>query len=320
MLRFRSFRNTDPPLVTAIWRSLAGRPGIGTPVSVDLFEQCVFAKLYFDYPGLIFAFEDDRVVGFVHAGFGPNAQQTGVCTETGVIPILLVCPDCARGEVATGLLEQAEQYLRRRGTTAICGGGLRPFNPFYTGLYGGGELPGILDSDDFAHQALTSRGFEPVQQVFVFRQDLANFHPPVDRQQVQFRRRMLVQVLVDPPSHNWWEAATLGDFDLTRFELVPRGGGAALARAVTRDMMLTDGSLQGRAASVLELEVDPAHRRQGMATYLLAESFRLLAGQGYEFIETAATADNTVGVQLLRKVGFRQTAEGTVFRKELRGS
>ena len=67
MLRYRTFCNTDPPAITSIWRSHAGRSGVLQPVSVDLFEQLVFGKLYFDYPGLILAFDEGRPVGFAHA-------------------------------------------------------------------------------------------------------------------------------------------------------------------------------------------------------------------------------------------------------------
>ena len=69
--------------------------------------------------------------------------MNGILTDTGVICPVLVRPDCAEAEVAAGLLEQCEQYLRSRGAKIIHGGGLRPFNPFYVGLYGGSELPGI---------------------------------------------------------------------------------------------------------------------------------------------------------------------------------
>ena len=55
MLTYHPFRNTDPPVITGLWRSRAGQPGLLPTVSYDLFEQLVFAKLYFDYDGLIIA-------------------------------------------------------------------------------------------------------------------------------------------------------------------------------------------------------------------------------------------------------------------------
>jgi len=45
MLTFRTFRNSDPPVLAALWRSRAGQPGLWQPVSPDLLEQMLFAKL-----------------------------------------------------------------------------------------------------------------------------------------------------------------------------------------------------------------------------------------------------------------------------------
>ena len=53
---------------------------------------------------------------------------------------------------------------------------------------------------------------------------------------MQVRRQMMVEVTADAPTRTWWEACTVGEFDLTRFELVPRGGGSAVATATFRSM------------------------------------------------------------------------------------
>ncbi len=46
---------------------------------------------------------------------------------------------------------------------------------------------------------------------------------------------MIAEVTVDWRTRTWWEACTLGDFDLTRFELIPRHGSAAVAWATFRN-------------------------------------------------------------------------------------
>lgn len=317
MLRFRPFRNIDPPAYTQLWRSISGSPGYAQPVSVDLFEQFVFGKLHFEYPGLIFAFDDDRPVGFVHASFGYEHRRGWLDRSIGVIAIVVTRPDARSPALISGLLERAEEHLVRGGATTIYAGSHRPHCPFYVGLYGGADVAGILESEAEVHAELRQRGYEVVQQVDAFRRELASFQPPMDRQQLQCRRRMLVQVLVEPPLHNRWEAVTLGDFDLTRFELVPRGGSGPMAYALVRDMMLGDGSYAGRTAAVLELETTPAARRQGLATFLLSEAFRMLANQGFTQIEAHASGEIPATRQLLNKLGFARTAGGTVYRKRL---
>ena len=148
------------PIITALWPSQR-EPGLSQPVSPDLFEQLIFSRLYFDYDGLIFAFDDGRPVGFVHAGFGPlDGQSYRLSTELGVVCLMMLEPGCSRNEeVAAGLMERAEGYLHRRGAKVLYGGCMNPLNPFYLGLYGGSELPGLLDSDKTARQACESRGY-----------------------------------------------------------------------------------------------------------------------------------------------------------------
>jgi GNAT superfamily N-acetyltransferase len=317
MLVYRSFRNTDPPAMAAIWRSRAGQPGLIEPVSVDLLEQSVFGRLHFDYAGLIFAFEEGRPVGFAHAAFGPNARRTGICTERGVICVLLVRPDGREADVAEGLLERCEAYLRRRGAKTLYGGAVRPLNPFYLGLYGGSELPGVLEHDTVARDVYRSHGYQEVDRTVLFRLQLDGFRPPVGRRQVELRRRMMVQMKMDPRARDWWEACITADFDLARFEVAPRGSSDVYASATFRGMEPKASSAPGRAAGLLDLEVAPEHRRQGLATFLLTEAFRQLDRQGVAVVEAQATLRNPPSVALCRKLGMEETGRGIVFRKEV---
>ena len=224
MLTYRTFRNFDPPALAALWRSRAGQPGFVQPVSPDLFEQLVFAKLYFDYDGLVLAHDGGRLVGFAHAGFGPDAAKNWISTETGVICVVVTDPDCAGGGGRrTDCSIAREDYLRRRGAKVLYGGGLQPLCPFYIGLYGGSELPGVLDSDTVARDAMAARGYREVERTVLLRRELDGFESQIDRQQMQIRRQMQVEVTADAPTRSRWEAFTVGEFDLTRFDLVVRG-------------------------------------------------------------------------------------------------
>jgi GNAT superfamily N-acetyltransferase len=317
MLQFRPFRNTDPPWITEIWRSRAGDPALLQPVSVDLFEQLIFGKLHFDYAGLILALDDGRPVGFAHASFGPDPAGHRISTETGVICVMVLRPDCDEAAVASGLLDRCEAYLRQHGARVLYGGGVSPLSPFYAGLYGGCEPPGVLESDNVSRALYPVHGYAAVDRTLLFQRELSSFRAPLDRQQVQCRRRLLVQVLMDPPARNRWEALTAGDFDSTHFELVPRGGGAQVAYAVVRAMEWDDASRSGRVAGLVDLFVEPASRRQGLATHLMDELARILSGQGVAFVEAMSLERNDALVQFCRKLGFQQIAEGMVYRKKI---
>ena len=317
MLTYRTFRNTDPPVITALWRSRAGQRGLMHPVSPDLFEQLVFAKLYFDYRGLVLAWDDGQAVGFAHAGFGPNEAGDDVSFDWGVTCLVLVRPDYpAAEEVAAGLLERCEQYLRQRGAKVLYGGGIQPLNPFYLGLYGGSELPGILDSDAAAQEVLRAHQYQEIDQTHIFQCDLSGFQTPIDRRQMQIRRQMVVEVTVDAPMRSWWEACTLCEFDLTRFDLIPRGGSGSVATAVFRSMEPTGATMLGRTMGLIELKVDETQRRHGLASFVLSEAFRQFLRQGIATVEVQAMEHNPSALSFYRKLGFQEVGKGSVFRKE----
>jgi len=317
MLTFRPFRNIDPPALADIWRSRAGQPGLTQPVSVDLFEQFVFGKVYFDCKGLILAFHGDRPVGFAHAAFGPNEARDRIATDKGVTCIVMVRPDCAQAEVAQGLLERSEAYLHRGGAKALYGGAIRPLNPFYLGLYGGSELPGVLCSDTVARDLYRSHGYAEIDRIFLFRRQLSGFRAPVDHRQLQLRRHTTVAMNIDPPARSWWEACTTGDFDLTRFELTERGRAVPVASATYRDMGPRSNSVPGRMVGLLDLEIAPSHRGRGLATFILSESFRQLARRGVAGVEAQAGQHNPAAIRLCQKLGMEETGQGIVFRKEV---
>ena len=318
MLRYRTFQNIDPPALAAVWRSRAGQPGLVQPVSVDLFEQFVFGKVYFDREGLILAFDDQRPVGFAHAAFGPNQQQDGVSTEKGVTCVIIVRPDAPEAEVAEGLLQRTEAYLVGRGAKLLYGGAVRPMDPFYLGLYGGSQLPGVLDSHTVLRELYRSHGYREIDRTLILRRPLTSFRPPIDRRQMQLRRRLIVEAKVDPPTRTWWEACTVGDFDLTRFQLVPSGGGSPWATATFRGMDPLSGVGPGRASGLIDLSVASTDRRRGLATFLLTEAFRQLASQGVATIEAQTASRNTASLNLLRSLHFQERDQGTVFLKEVR--
>jgi GNAT superfamily N-acetyltransferase len=315
MLTYRTFRNTDPPILTALWRSRADQPGLVQPISPDLLEQLVFAKLYFDYAGLILAFQNDLPVGFAHAAFGPNEQMGAISYDLGVTSIILVRPDSAEDEVAAGLLNQCEQYLRSRGAKVLYGGGIQPLNPFYLGLYGGSELPGLLDSDLVARRLFRSHDYQEIERTKITQADLNSFEAVIDRSQMQIRRQMLVEEMIDFPTRNWWEACTLGEFELTRFEMVPRVGGPPVAWAMFRSMEPTGTNSLGRRSGLIEFQVDPAYRRRGYAVFLLSEVFRQFLRQGITTIEAQTMENNIPAINFYQKLGFKPIGEGSVFRK-----
>ena len=81
-------------------------------------------------------------------------------------------------------------------------------------MYGGFMSPGVLESDTATRRLYESQGYAEVGRTLLFTLDLGTFRAPIDRQQMQHRRKMAVELKADPPARNWWEACTTSDFQL----------------------------------------------------------------------------------------------------------
>jgi ribosomal protein S18 acetylase RimI-like enzyme len=123
-------------------------------------------------------------------------------------------------------------------------------------------------------------------------------------------------VTVDAPTRNWWEACTLGNFDLTRFDLVPRTGGSTVASAVFRSLEPSGTTAVGRAVGLIGLSVAQEYRRHGLAVFLLSEALRQFLRQGIVHVEVQARQSDVVVLKILQKLGFRPVDQGGVWRKE----
>jgi GNAT superfamily N-acetyltransferase len=313
---FRSFRNTDPPRLAEIWRDQPPQRGLAQPVTSGILEQLVFSKPYFDPAGLIVALDDNVPIGFAHAGFGPNDEQTAISTDLGTTYQLMLRGEHRNAALAGELLERCEVYLRERGTKVIYAGGIRPLNAFYLGLYGGSELPGILAGDALFHETCRRAGYREVDRVVVLQLELARFRPPVARSLRLLRREMSCQEMQSPSPRGWWEACTTGAFERIRFFVTPPGGGEPVAEVWFWDVEPLSSSWGASTAGMFDLNVPTDRRRKGLATFLLCETFDRLRTRGVLLVEGQTMQHNTPALALYQKLGFRKVDEGVVYRKD----
>lgn len=284
-------------------------------MSPNLLEQYVFAKPYFDRHGLIVAEDRDRIVGFAHAGFGADDSGMFLSKEMGAICLVLVAPHERREEIARELVAQAEDYLRRQGTKLIYGGGIHPVDPFYLGLYGGSELPGVLASDELSLELFRGLGYQEIDRCVILERDLVGFRPRVDRRQMQIRRLYGIEATFDPAPVNWWEACTFGLTDRTRFDLRPRDGGSLCCTVTFWDMEPLASSWGVHAVGLTQLKTVHDRRRQGLATFLIGEALRQLTAHGVQRCQVLTMQHNSPALALYQKLGFVEVDQGIVFRK-----
>lgn len=314
MIEYRSFRNDDPHRLADVWRSADLGPAAMQPMTAALLEAAVFSKPYFDREGLVVAIHDGQMVGFAHAAFGPDGSQSAIDTSLGTTMLVVVASHAPLAEVGAGLLARCEDYLRRRGATTLLGGGSSAMRSFYLGLYGGADVPGILDSSPAMQDVFRQAGYGVEGRIAVLRRHLAGFRPPVNRLQLAIRRATTLRMIDEPPRRSWWEAVTTSGLALRRYELVGEGD-ALLGAATFWDVQPMAAAWGVTAAGLLHVGIEGGRRRQGLAHYLVAESLHHLAQEGVALVETHVAEDNPPALALFAKLGFEAAAHGTVFRK-----
>lgn len=277
MIRYRPFLNSDLPGIVQFWRRLAPSPGVVRGMTVGVFEQLILSKPFFDRQGLILAEDDDGVCGFVHAGFGPDETRTRLHLTEGVTCLLLVLPHQEEVSIRERLLSLSEAYLIGKGAQQLYAGCRRPRNPFYLGMYGGSELPGVLTSDTAAIQLYLQQGYQEISRCRLLEIDLKLFRSQVDRRQIRLRRECELTARLRPVPTTWWDACTSSLADSMVCELTHRRmRGQVSARVGFWEVEPLSNSWGKQAVGMRDLYVAEDRRRQGLATFLVNESMRLL--------------------------------------------
>jgi ribosomal protein S18 acetylase RimI-like enzyme len=316
VVQYRSFRNTDPPHLVDIWnQALTGRGAVPLNHS-NALERSVFSRPYFDPEGLILAEEASTPVGFVHAGFGPNEQESALNPAVGVICMLAVRPAHQRRGVGSELLRRAEAYLAGRGAQTIYAGPMRPLHPFYLGIYGGSEMPGFLDSDPTAAPFFTRHGYEECDRCLVFQRRLDKPISLADARFSQHRRRFDIRILPQISIGTWWQECVLGVIEPVEFRLEEKTNGMPAARLIAWEMEGFNWRWNQPSVGIWDLQVREPLRRQGLAKYLLTQILHHLQEQFFGIVEVQMMADNEPAVALFRGLGFQQVDTGRIFRKK----
>ena len=318
MIRYRPFRNSDPLALVGLWNQSVPDLGAVRPLRVHELDSHAFGTVCFDRAGLIVAERDGRILGYVHAGFGPDLPVESTAPfsfdpSLGTIAMLVVDHGVDDPELARRLILEAERYLRSRGASVLYAGGQFPLNPFYWGLYGGSEGSGVLSGHSGFFQTLTAMGYEPVSTTVFLEFDLASPEPR-DARAVLTRRRTQLVIEEDALPIHWWENQSLSESHLTRFRLLARSDGTELARATTWDMTWF-GRGDGRTRTGLSgVEVSSSHRRKGYGRYLVSEVIRWAREHAWALVEVQTLATNQPALALYQTLGFVPIDQSTVYR------
>lgn len=290
------------------------------PLRVHELDGHAFGSLTFDPNGLIVAVQDEAIVGFVHAGFGPDGfdceerpSPGRLNRQVGTIAMMIVDSERAGADVENELIRRAEEYLRGRGARVVYLGGRYPLNPFYWGLYGGSECAGVLSTHRQFNRAARELGYEPAGAVILLEADLDQ-PLPRDPRAVVLKRQSQISFHEDATPRNWWESLALTDFHLTRAVVTSKSGGGEIAHAGLWDMSWFSRT-DGRARiGVIDVEVAPPHRRNGYGRLLLAEVLRSAREQMFAAAQVQTDSSNEPALALYGSLGFQPIDEATLYR------
>ena len=318
MTTFRHFRNTDPPALADVWNESHTARGAYPLRLPSLLERWVFSKPYFDHHGLILATDDTdgRVQGYALAGFAPTADLSALSFAEGVICSVGVRPGDRRKGIGRALVARCEQYLASKGARTFRAGPTWPQCPFGFGLYGGTNCPGFLASDADADPFFRSLGYSPGAKTLVFQKKLDQPLTIADARFGMLRRRYDTQVLRAAAVSTWWLDCVWGMLEPVEFRMVDKlAGNIPAARAVVWELEGYGWRWGFPSAGILDIQVRPDLRRQGMAKLMVAQVLRFLQDQFFGICEIQAAADRPDLVGLCRTSGLDQVDVGTSYLK-----
>lgn len=317
-MKYRLFRNFDPPALVALWNeSMTCRGAVEIRTSA-LFETIILDKPYFDPYGLIIAETDDgQIAGFVQTGFGPHEDFASIDWTMGVVCMIVIHPAHRRRGVGAELLARAEAYLRGQGAEKIQAGSQRPAKPFFLGLYGGSNAPGFLESDTEIHPFLLKHGYQPHRKISVFCRRVDTPLNIVDPRFAPLRRKYETQVIPQARLGSWWRESVLGPLEPSEFRLDDKKTGLTVARAMFWEMKDYGWRWGAPAAGVLDVQVRSEFRRQGIGKHLVAQLLRHLAEQYFGIVEVQIPSDEADAIKMFQALGFTQADTGLSYLKNV---
>jgi ribosomal protein S18 acetylase RimI-like enzyme len=315
VVEYRTFRNYDPPYLVEVWNESFSSRGLARLRHASVLERHVFSKPYFDPAGLIIAEENGKRIGFVHAGFGPNARETTLAKNQGIVCVVAVRPSHQRHGIGTELLRRAEAYLKERGAQTLYAGLMKPLAPFYFGVFGGSDMPGVLTSEKNAGPFLEKHGYRPYETNLVFQRFLDKPITTADARFAGLRRRFDVRIVPRIALGTWWQECLLGLVEPVEFRLEEKGSAKVAGRVIAWEMESFSWTWNVPSVGLLNIQVRDDLRRQGLAKFLMSNILRYLQDQYFGVTEIQMADSDQPALNLCRGLGFEQVDVGRIYRK-----
>jgi hypothetical protein len=316
-LDIRPYRNTDAQALCDAFNAHYRAVGLPYALTALSLELCILSKPYFAPEHLLVAEDAGKLLGFIQIGFEPDEDLGTINQSRGVISALCVAPHETADESACRLLAAAQRTAAQLGAAQLRFCPPPPAAPYFAGLAPGDAMIGVPDLDTRQLAWLASSSWTAGDRVVYWSLELASFHPPIDRTQIQIRRMAHVDRLLDEPQLPWYIASVLGHTEQIAFQLTTRS-----TRTVAADVILwTVGqellAQRDLVAHLWPLESQTCVQNEDLVVFLLAEAFRQLREDRIDEVSTIAGQEESAITRVLERVGFSPMFVGTVFTATL---
>jgi ribosomal protein S18 acetylase RimI-like enzyme len=314
VVSYRTFQNNDPPRILQLWNESALGRGAVVSKSTEPFEISNYAQPYFDAKGVFLAFDEGRLIGLSHAGFGTTGDQKGTDYSVGVVCAVVVHADYRRRGIGRELLRQAESYLRERGAKQIFAGPSRYRDPFYFGLYGGSRPSGFLLTDPLAAPFFLNSGYGEHERHVIYQRDMTTGRDPSNVRVINIKRQTFIEVSEKPQRPTWWWLTRFGRLDTLRFRLKFKKTQEQVAGITAIGLDQYIPVWKERTIGLVDLEVPEQFRGQGYGQTLLIELLKQLRQELVTLAEIHCPQSNAAAMRAIAGAGFFQVDTGIVYR------
>ena len=280
--------------LTALYNAETAYEAHIAPLSPDRFVELVAAKSYFAPAGLLVAREDQRVVGWVHACCAPGSEGRHDPNQRIPRIRMLIFPR-TRLEVGNQLVAAATAWLRSQGHEAAEAMHAKDGYPFYRGLWVGGEpmCPATLPH---LHMALETGGYRTTQES-IFLTAAMTEPPPLPACQVALERTTEPAAMAHEGMRQSWTG-----FTPQRTRAFVNGEEAGSIGWVLQSHL---DRLGAPCMNIWGLGVKEAHRRQGIASVLVADAMRQSYALGARAASVGTQLWNAPAHATYARLGFR---------------
>jgi GNAT superfamily N-acetyltransferase len=314
LVHVRSFRNGDLPSLVRLWNEAGLGRGAAPATPVEIFENAVCNRSYFDPRGCLIAEKDGQVAGFGLAGLAVRADRMALDPTRGVVCFVIVHPTMRRQGIGSELVRRLEQYLRTRGVATIEAGPHRGADPYGFGLYGGARPSGFLRSDPLAEPFFLKMGYEAIATYQIHQRDLTQARDPTSARLISIRRQTELASDERPDSPTWWWYEQYGRSEAFRFHLRLKRTGEPVAsiNVVRLDQYTPIWGVT--AVGLVDLDVPAEYRGKGYGQTLLIEAGRQLRQQLVARAEISLPSESPTGIKASTNAGFLFVDEGVAYR------